>query len=262
PTFRVHTDNETGQTLISGMGELHLEIITDRLTREFGVGANVGKPEVAYKETIRAEAGAENKYVRQTGGRGQYGHVKLMVQPLPPGKGFEFVNSVKGGNIPREFFKAIQVGVREAMEGGILAGYEMRDLRVTILDGSSHDVDSSELAFKIAASMAFKEAAGRAGAILLEPVVSVEIVTPEEFLGDVIGDVNGRRGKVERMEAHSGTQIINVRVPLSTMFGYATDLRSLTQGRANYTMQFSHYEQAPQSVQEEIIGKIRGAARL
>jgi elongation factor G len=262
PTFRVHTDTETGQTLISGMGELHLEIITDRLTREFGVGANVGKPEVAYKETIRAEAGAENKYVRQTGGRGQYGHVKLLLQPLSPGKGYEFVNSVKGGNIPREFFKAIEAGVREAMEGGVLAGYEMRDMRVTILDGSSHDVDSSELAFKIAASMAFKEAAGRAGAVLLEPVVSVEIVTPEEYLGEVIGDVNGRRGKVERMEAHSGTQIINVRVPLSTMFGYATDLRSLTQGRAHYTMQFSHYEQAPQSVQEEIIGKIRGAARL
>ncbi|MCZ6671274.1 MAG: elongation factor G [Acidobacteria bacterium] len=262
PTFRVHTDQETGQTLISGMGELHLEIIVDRLTREFGVGANVGKPQVAYKETLRKESRGEGKFIRQTGGRGQYGHVKLNLQPLPPGSGIEFVDSIKGGKIPREYIPAIRGGIVEAMQGGVLAGFEIRDLRINLLDGSFHQVDSSEMAFKIAGSMAFKDAASRAQPVLLEPIVSVEIVVPEEFLGDVIGDLNSRRGKVERMEAHAKTQILVVRVPLAEMFGYATNLRSLTQGRAQYTMQFSHYEQTPRSIQEEVIGKIRGVTRL
>ena len=224
--------------------------------------ANVGKPQVAYKETLRKESRGEGKYIRQTGGRGQYGHVKLNLQPLPPGTGFEFIDAIKGGKIPREYISAIRGGIVEAMEGGVLAGFEIRDLRVKLLDGSFHQVDSSELAFKIVGSMAFKDAASRAEPVLLEPVVSVEIVVPEEFLGDVIGDLNSRRGKVERMEAHAKTQILVVRVPLSEMFGYATDLRSQTQGRAHYTMQFSHYEQTPRSIQEEVIGKIRGVTRL
>ncbi len=260
PTFRVNTDIDTGQTLISGMGELHLEIIVDRLIREFGVGANVGKPQVAYRETIRKESEGEGKYVRQTGGRGQYGHVELRLQPLPQGKGYEFVNAVKGGAIPREFIRSVESGIKEAMEGGILAGYQMRDIRVILVDGSSHDVDSSDLAFKIAGSMAFKDAAHRGGPVLLEPVVEVEIAVPEAFLGDVIGDLNSRRGKMDRMEAHLGTQIIKARVPLAEMFGYVNELRSMTQGRANHTMQFSHYEVTPKKIQEEVIARIRGGA--
>jgi elongation factor G len=261
PTFRISVDPDTAQTIISGMGELHLEIITDRLVREFNVGVSVGKPQVAYKETIRASAKGEGKYIKQTGGRGQYGHAKLEVSPLPPGTGFEFLNEIVGGSIPKEFIKPIREGIVEAMQTGPLAGYEMRDLRVTLTDGSYHDVDSSEMAFKIAGSMGFKDATSRARPVLLEPIMSVEVVVPENYMGDVIGDLNSRRGKVERMEPRAGTQVITAKAPLASMFGYATDLRSMTQGRANYTMHFSHYDEAPKSVAEGIIARVQGLAK-
>jgi len=258
PTFKVHTDQDTGQTIISGMGELHLEIIVDRLLREFNVGANVGKPQVAYKETITRAAEAEGKYIRQTGGRGQYGHVKLRVDPMEPGSEFEFVNEIVGGAIPREFISPVESGVREAMESGVLAGFEMQNVKVTLYDGSAHEVDSSEIAFKIAGSMAFKEACRKAKPVLLEPIMKVEVVVPKEYMGDVIGNLNGRRGKVGSMEERLGTQVINASVPLAEMFGYATDLRSMTQGRATYTMHFARYEEAPRQISEEIIAKVKG----
>jgi elongation factor G len=259
PSFRVATDRETGQTIISGMGELHLEVIVDRLLREFKVDANVGKPQVAYKETIRRAMEREGKFIRQTGGRGQYGHVVLRVEPLPPGKGFEFVDGTKGGVIPREYVPAVERGVRDAMETGTLAGYPMVDVKTTLLDGSYHQVDSSEIAFKIAASIAFKEATRKASPVILEPIMAVEAVVPEEYMGEVIGDLNGRRGKIQGMEARAGAQVITAQVPLSEMFGYATDLRSMTQGRATFTMQFSHYDPVPQPISEEITAKAVGA---
>lgn len=259
PSFKVNVDHETGQTIISGMGELHLEIIVDRMMREFSVQSNVGKPQVAYKETIRKAALGEGKYIRQTGGHGQYGHARLRVEPLPPGSGFHFVEEIKGGTIPREFIKPIGEGVKEAMEGGILAGYPMDDIKVTLYDGSSHDVDSSELAFKIAGSMAFKDAAERAHPALLEPIMKVEIVAPEEYMGEVIGDLNGRRGKIETINTpRQGVRVIGANVPLADMFGYATDMRSLTQGRAVYSMHFLRYEEAPKNIQEQIIAKFKG----
>lgn len=254
PTFRVHTDEETGQTIISGMGELHLEIIVDRLMREFKVAANVGKPQVAYKETITRPARAEGKYIRQTGGRGQYGHVVLEIEPLEPGGGFEFVNKIVGGVVPKEYIPAVEAGVREAMQNGILAGYPVLDVRVSLVDGSYHEVDSSEMAFKIAGSMGFRNAALQAGPVLLEPIMKVEVVVPEAYMGDVIGDINARRGRVEGMEPEAGgLQVIRALVPLAEMFGYATDLRSKTQGRGTYTMQFSHYEQVPKNIADQII---------
>ena len=259
PSFRVATDRETGQTIISGMGELHLEIIVDRLLREFKVDANVGKPQVAYKETVRKGVEREAKFVRQTGGRGQYGHVVLRVEPLPPGKGFEFADGTKGGVVPREYVPAVERGVRDATETGTLAGYPIVDVKVTLLDGSYHEVDSSEIAFKIAGSMAFKDAVGKANPVILEPVMAVEVVVPEEFMGDVIGDLSGRRGKIQGMDSRAGAQVIEAQVPLAEMFGYATDLRSMTQGRATYTMQFSHYEPVPQPISEEITAKAVGA---
>jgi elongation factor G len=257
PTFRVHTDPETGQTLISGMGELHLEIITDRLVREFGVGANVGKPQVAYRETVTSEAEGEGRFVRQTGGRGQYGHAKIRLRPLAEGE-FAFNNTIVGGSIPREFIKPIEQGIREAMETGPLAGYPVSGIEVDLYDGSYHDVDSSEVAFKIAGSMAFQDATKKAHPVLMEPVMAVEVVTPYDYMGEVIGDITSRRGRVQHMEARSNAQVIACKVPLSEMFGYATDLRSLTQGRATYTMQFAAYEQAPKSVSEEIVAKAAG----
>jgi elongation factor G len=257
PTFRVHTDPETGQTLISGMGELHLEIITDRLVREFGVGANVGKPQVAYRETVTSEAEGEGRFVRQTGGRGQYGHAKIRLRPLAEGE-FAFNNTIVGGSIPREFIKPIEQGIREAMETGPLAGYPVSGIEVDLYDGSYHDVDSSEVAFKIAGSMAFQDATKKAHPVLMEPVMAVEVVTPDDYMGEVIGDITSRRGRVQHMEARSNAQVIACKVPLSEMFGYATDLRSLTQGRATYTMQFAAYEQAPKSVSEEIVAKAAG----
>jgi len=259
PSFRVATDRETGQTLISGMGELHLEIIVDRLLREFKVDASVGKPQVAYKETVRRAATQETKFVRQTGGRGQYGHVVLRVEPRAPGAGFEFVDQIKGGVIPREYIPAVERGVRDATGAGPLAGYPIVDVKATLLDGSYHEVDSSEMAFKIAGSMAFKDALRKADAALLEPVMAVEVVVPEEFMGDVIGDLSSRRGKILGMDARGGAQVIAAQVPLAQMFGYATDLRSKTQGRATYTMQFSHYEPVPQLISEEITAKAVGS---
>jgi elongation factor G len=261
PSFRVRTDEETGQTIISGMGELHLEIIVDRLLREFNVGANVGKPQVAYKETIRKTVEQQGKFIRQTGGRGQYGDVWIKLEPLAGGNGFEFVDAIKGGTIPREYIPAVEKGVREATENGPLAGYPMVDVKVTLLDGSYHDVDSSEIAFKIAGSMALKEAARKANPVLLEPIMSVEVVVPEDFMGEVIGDINSRRGKVLGMETRPAAHAIDARVPLAQMFGYATDLRSLTQGRATYTMQFSHYEPVPAAVAEGIIAKFGDAKK-
>lgn len=258
PSFRIRTDEETGQTIISGMGELHLEIIVDRLVREFKVDAKVGQPNVAYKETVRKKARAEGKFVRQTGGRGQYGHVWLDIEPLESGGGIEFVDAITGGVVPREYISAVEKGVRGAAEGGVLAGYPLTDVKVTLIDGSYHEVDSSEMAFSIAASMGFKEAARKAEMTLLEPIMSLEVVTPEEFIGEVIGDINGRRGKLTGMEPRSGIQIISAKVPLGQMFGYATDLRSRTQGRATFTMQFSHYEPVPVSLGEEITRKAAG----
>jgi elongation factor G len=258
PSFKVRTDEETGQTIISGMGELHLEIIVDRLLREFNVGANVGKPQVAYKETVRKIVEQQGRFIRQTGGRGQYGDVWIKLEPQPAGQGFEFVDAVKGGSIPREYIPAVEKGVKEATENGALAGYPMVDVKVTLFDGSYHDVDSSEIAFKIAGSMAFKEAARKANPVLLEPIMSVEVVVPEDFMGDVIGDISSRRGKVLGMDTRPAAQAIDARVPLAQMFGYATDLRSMTQGRATYTMQFSHYEPVPAAVAEGIIAKFDG----
>jgi elongation factor G len=254
PTFRVRTDEETGQTLIAGMGELHLEIIVDRLLREFNVDANVGRPQVAYRETIgRPVEKIEGRFVRQTGGRGQYGHVVIDMEPADAGDGYEFIDRIVGGKIPREYIPSVDLGIQEAMESGVLAGYPVVDLRVNLIDGSYHDVDSSEMAFKVAGSMAFKSAMQRAQPKLLEPVMAVEVVAPEEFLGDVMGDLNARRGRVEGLEPRGNTQAIRARVPLATMFGYATDLRSTTQGRATFTMQFDRYEEVPQSIASEII---------
>jgi len=259
PSFQVRNDEETGQTLISGMGELHLEIIVDRLLREFKVEANVGRPQVAYRETITRHAKQEGRYIRQTGGRGQYGHVWITVEPSEKGKGFEFVNKIVGGSIPREYIPAVEKGIVEAAEGGVIAGYPVVDVTVSLIEGSYHEVDSSEMAFKIAGSMAFKAACKGAGPILLEPVMGVEVVCPEDFMGDVIGDLSSRRGRIQGIEARGNTQVIGAHVPLAQMFGYATDLRSKTQGRATYTMQFDHYEPAPQSVSEEVIAKVKGA---
>ncbi len=259
PSFKVAVDRETGQTIISGMGELHLEILVDRMLREFSVQSNVGKPQVAYKETIKRAAQGEGKYIRQTGGHGQYGHAKIKIEPLPPGSGFHFVNEIKGGSIPREFIKPIQEGIVEAMEGGVLAGYPLDDIKAVLWDGSYHDVDSSELAYKIAGSMAFKDAADRANPVLLEPIMKVEIVVPEEYMGEVIGDLNGRRGKIEFINTpRQGIRVIGAHVPLADMFGYATDMRSLTQGRAVYSMHFFRYEEAPKNIQEQIIAKFKG----
>jgi elongation factor G len=261
PTFRVHTDGETGQTLIGGMGELHLEILVDRLLREFGVAANVGKPQVAYRETIRAAAEAEGKWIRQTGGRGQYGHVKLRVAPADRDAGFVFENAIVGGAIPKEFIAAIEAGIREAMDGGVLAGFPMKDVRVVLHDGSYHEVDSSEMAFKTAASIGFKEAARRAGAVLLEPVMKLEVVVPEAYMGEVIGDLNARRGRILSLEARTGAQVIAATVPLAQVFGYATDLRSITQGRGNYTMLFSHHDEVPKAIAEEVVARVEGLSR-
>ncbi len=258
PSLRVTTDEETAQTLISGMGELHLEIIVDRLLREFRVETNVGKPQVAFRETVRSRSEAEGKYIRQTGGRGQYGHIWLAVEPAEPGTGFEFVNKIVGGVVPKEYIPAVEKGIREAMESGVVAGYPMVDLRVTLFDGSYHEVDSSEIAFKIAGSMGFKEACRRANPVLLEPIMTLEVIVPEEYMGDVIGDLNSRRGKIQGMKARSGAQVIDSLVPLKEMFGYATDLRSRTQGRGVFTMQFSHYEMVPKNIADEIIAKVRG----
>ncbi len=255
PTFKVRTDEETGQTIISGMGELHLEIIVDRLKREFNVEVNVGKPQVAYKETITTSAEAEGKFVKQTGGHGQYGHVKIKIEPAESGEGLLFVNSIVGGAIPKEYIPAVEAGIKEAMEMGVIAGFEVVDVKVELYDGSYHEVDSSEMSFKIAASMAFKEAVRKAKPVLLEPIMKVEVVTPEEYLGDVLGSINSRRGRIENIEHRIHTQVISANVPLGEMFGYATDLRSLTQGRASYTMHFSKYEEVPESVKEEILGK-------
>jgi elongation factor G len=259
PTFKVNTDPDSGQTIISGMGELHLEIIIDRMMREFKVEANVGKPQVAYRETIRKPSQAEGKFIRQTGGRGQYGHVKIKLEPNP-GKGYEFENEIVGGSVPKEFIKPVDHGIKEALEGGILAGYPMVDVKAILYDGSYHDVDSSEMAFKIAGSMAFKEAARRATPVLLEPVMSVEVVVPEDFMSAIIGDLNSRRGRIEGMEHRAGSQVIKAMVPLSEMFGYATQMRSNTQGRATFSMHFARYEEVPRSVSDEIIARVQGRA--
>jgi elongation factor G len=258
PTFHIHTDPDTNQTIISGMGELHLEIIVDRMMREFNVAANVGKPQVAYKETIRKRAEATGKYIRQTGGRGQYGHVEIVVEPSEVGAGFVFVNDIVGGSVPREYIKPIEQGIKEAMGSGVLAGYEVKDVKVTLVDGSYHEVDSSEIAFKIAGSMAFKDGCRKASPALLEPMMRVEVVLPEEYAGAVNGDLSSRRGRIEGLENRLGTQIVKSLVPLSSMFGYSTDLRSRTQGRATYTMHFSHYEEVPKQIAEEIIAKAQG----
>ena len=258
PSFRVKTDEETGQTIISGMGELHLEIIVDRLKREFKVDANVGKPQVAYRETITKKVKVEGKFVRQSGGRGQYGHVWLEVEPQEAGKGFEFVDAIKGGVVPREYIPAVGKGIFEATDNGVLAGFPVVDVKVTLIDGSYHEVDSSDMAFKIAGSMGFKEGCAKAAPIILEPIMSVEVVVPEEYMGDVIGDLNSRRGRIMGMDSRGGAQVISAMVPLAAMFGYSTDLRSGTQGRATYSMTFDHYEPVPKSVAEEIIAKVKG----
>ncbi|MEW5807578.1 MAG: elongation factor G [Acidobacteriota bacterium] len=258
PTFKVHSDKETMQTLISGMGELHLEIIVDRLLREFNVGARVGKPEVAYRETITKKASGSGRYIRQTGGRGQYGDVEIEIEPTSDGEDFLFESRIVRGAIPREYIPAIEDGVKEAMEHGVLAGYPMKGIRATVVDGSYHEVDSSEIAFKIAGSMAFRDAVLKAEAVLLEPVMNVEVITPEEFMGDIIGNLNSRRGKVKNINTRGGTRIITALVPLSEMFGYATDLRSITQGRGTYSMQFSHYDEPPRSISEIVITKLHG----
>jgi elongation factor G len=260
PTFKVHTDIETNQTIIRGMGELHLEIIVDRMVREFNVGANVGKPQVAYREAITRKSEAEGKFVRQSGGKGQYGHVKMRFEPMPEG-GFEFVNEIVGGSVPREFIKPTEQGIKEALERGIVAGYPMTGVRAILYDGSYHDVDSSEMAFKIAGSMAFQEGAKRANPILMEPIMDVEVVTPEDYAGDVMGDLSRRRGKIQQMEERAGAKVIRAHVPLSEMFGYATQVRSMSQGRASYTMQFLAYEPAPKNVAEEVISKSAGATQ-
>jgi elongation factor G len=258
PSFRVKTDEETGQTIISGMGELHLEIIVDRLKREFKVEANVGKPQVAYRETITKKVKVEGKFVRQSGGRGQYGHVWLEIEPQEAGKGFEFVDAIKGGVVPREYIPAVGKGALEATDNGILAGFPVVDVKVTLIDGSYHEVDSSEMAFKIAGSMGFKEGCAKASPIILEPIMSVEVVVPEDYMGDVIGDLNSRRGRIMGMDSRAGAQVVTAMVPLASMFGYSTDLRSATQGRATYAMTFDHYEPVPKSVAEEIVAKVKG----
>ncbi|MBU2229593.1 elongation factor G, partial [Patescibacteria group bacterium] len=253
PTFRVKTEEETGQTLISGMGELHLEVIVDRMKREFNVEANVGKPLVAYKETIKKTAIGEGKFVRQSGGRGQYGHCVLNVEPLEKGKGFEFVDKIKGGNIPSEYIPAIEKGMKEAMDNGVLAGYPLVDIRATVTDGSYHEVDSSEAAFKIAGSMGLKDAIKKADPVLLEPIMKVEVTTPEEFMGDVIGDLNSKRASIKEMRDRKNIKVIDADVPLAEMFGYATTLRSTTQGRASYSMELSHFAEVPKNVANTII---------
>jgi len=259
PTFQVHTDDETGQTIIGGMGELHLDVLVDRMIREFAVAANVGKPQVAYRETITEPVeDVEERYIRQTGGRGQYGHVIINLEPTGPGGGYEFVDKVKGGDVPREYISAVDAGIQEAMEGGVIAGYPLVDMRAVLTGGSSHDVDSSEMAFKIAGSIAFKKAARQAKPALLEPIMQVEVVTPEDYMGDVIGDLSSRRGKVEGMEQRGTSHVVGAQVPLSEMFGYATDLRSRTQGRATYTMQFDSYQEVPKSISEEITARVLG----
>jgi elongation factor G len=258
PTFRIKGDPETGQTIISGMGELHLEIIVDRLLREFRVEANVGRPQVSYKETIRGEAEVEGKFIRQTGGRGQYGHVYIKVEPMEAGKGFEFINKIVGGAIPKEYIPAVESGIKEAMSTGVLAGYPVIDVKATLFDGSYHDVDSSEIAFKIAGSMAFKNGVMKSNPVLLEPIMKVEVVVPEQYMGDVIGDLNSRRGRIEGMEAHKGVQTIKSKVPLSGMFGYATTLRSLSQGRGTYSMEFCEYDEVPKNLAQEVIEKVKG----
>jgi elongation factor G len=258
PTFKIRTDEETGQTIISGMGELHLEIIIDRLLREFKVGANIGKPQVAYKETITRKAEANEKFVRQSGGRGQYGHVVIDIEPNEAGGGFEFIDDIVGGVIPREYINSVKAGIQDALQNGVLAGYAIEDVKVRLFDGSYHDVDSNEMAFKVAGSIAFKSAAKKAGPVLLEPLFSIEIVVPEEYLGDVIGDINSRRGKISGILPRKDAQVVSGLVPLSEMFGYATALRSLTQGRAIYTMKFSHYDKVPAAIAEEIINKSKG----
>ena len=255
PTFRTYTDEETGQTIIAGMGELHLDIIVDRLLREFKVEANIGNPQVSYRESITMPSEGEGKYVRQSGGRGQYGHAKIKVEPLEPGSGFVFENKIVGGAIPKEFIGPTQQGIEEALQSGVLGGYEVLDIKVTLYDGSFHDVDSSEMAFKIAGSMALRDALAKGNPVLLEPMMKVEITTPEEYMGDVIGDINSRRGRMEGMELVNGAQIVTCYVPLAEMFGYATSLRSNTQGRANYSMQFDHYEQVPKNIADEVVGK-------
>jgi elongation factor G len=258
PTFRVKTDEQTGQVVIAGMGELHLEIIVDRLKREFGVEASVGKPQVAYKETLTKSAEGHGLFKRQTGGRGQYGNCKIRLFPKDPGTGYEFVNEIVGGAIPKEFIKPIDQGIQEALTRGILAGYPIDDVRIELYDGDYHDVDSSEMAFKIAGSLAFQDAAKKAAPVLMEPVMRVEVVVPKDNMGDVMGDLSSRRGRIQSQEDRGGTQIINARVPLSEMFGYATDLRSRTQGRATYSMHFDRYEQAPSNVSEEVVAKAQG----
>ena len=258
PTFKVSTDDDTGQTIISGMGELHLEILVDRMSREFGVGANIGKPQVAYRETIRKNSESEGKFVRQSGGRGQYGHVKIRVEPSVEGEEFLFNNAVVGGAVPKDFIPAVEKGVREAMEAGPLAGYEVQNIKVTLYDGSYHEVDSSEIAFKIAGSMALKEALVRAAPVLLEPIMKVEVVVPQEYIGAVVGDLNSRRGKISTTQPRAGSQVVDAVVPLSEMFGYSTNLRSMTQGRANYSMHFQEYKAAPKTVTEQIIARLQG----
>jgi elongation factor G len=258
PSLRVRTDEETGQTILSGMGELHLEIIIDRMMREFKVAANVGAPQVAYRESLTKKVEVQGKFVRQSGGRGQYGDCWLRIEPQEAGVGFEFVDAIKGGVIPKEYIPAVGKGAEEASQNGILAGFPIVDVKVTCFDGSYHDVDSSEMAFKIAGSMGFKEGAAKAGPVLLEPMMAVEVVVPEEYMGDVIGDLNSRRGKIMGMESRAGAQVINSHVPLANMFGYATDVRSATQGRATYTMVFDHYEQVPKAIADEVIAKVKG----
>jgi elongation factor G len=255
PTFRVHNDEETGQTLIAGMGELHLDVLVDRMVREFKVAANVGKPQVSYRETIRKAAQGNGRFVRQTGGRGQYGHAVITLEPSAKGAGYEFVDKIVGGVIPREYIKSVDAGIREALETGIYAGYPMVDVKATLFDGSFHEVDSSEMAFKIAGSMALKDAVERADPTILEPVMRVEVVMPEEFMGDVIGDLNSRRGHIEGMDNRNGTQVVRAFVPLASMFGYVTDLRSMTQGRATSSMEFSHYAELPASIAHELVQK-------
>jgi elongation factor G len=258
PTLRISTNEETGQTIISGMGELHLEIIIDRMRREFRVEANIGKPQVAYKETIRKSVQAEGKFVRQSGGRGQFGHVWIELSPNEKAKGFEFENDIVGGVIPKEYIRPVEQGIKEAMRNGVLAGYPVEDVKVRLFDGSFHAVDSSEMAFKIAGSMAFKEAARKADPVILEPIMTVEVVTPEEYMGDVMGDLNSRRGRINGMVPRKDAQVIKAHVPLSEMFGYSTTLRSMTQGRAIYSMEISHYDETPRSVSDQIIEKIKG----
>jgi elongation factor G len=257
PTFRVKTDPESGETLIAGMGELHLEVIVDRMVREFKVAANVGRPQVSYRETIRREANGNGRFVRQTGGKGQYGHVILKLEPNEKGAGYEFIDKIVGGTIPREYMRAVEQGIRETLETGVYAGYPMVDVKATVHDGSYHEVDSSEMAFKIAASMAVKDAVEKADPVVLEPMMSVEVTMPEQFMGDVIGDLNSRRGQVEGMDSRGSTQVVRAFVPLAEMFGYATDLRSMTQGRASYSMELSHYAEVPGNLAQELLAKSR-----